>query len=148
MYRYKGAGLQNIWILNGYRIENTPYGEGAAVEDVEGLHKAIGLHLIDSKPHLSGAEFRFLRKEMNMSQKFLGQFLGYEDQTIAIWEKNKGKIPKTVDLFVRAIYSEYVKKEASMITKMIKRLSDIDRIKNKRKLVFREAEDGWIPSVA
>lgn len=48
-----------------------------------GLHRAIG-HTLAHKPHLSGLEFRFLRKELGLSQAALAELLGYADgQAIA-----------------------------------------------------------------
>jgi transcriptional regulator with XRE-family HTH domain len=38
---------------------------------------------------MTSAEFRFLRKQMGLTQKELGERLGVEDQTIANYEKEK-----------------------------------------------------------
>ncbi|MEG0379379.1 MAG: helix-turn-helix domain-containing protein, partial [Eubacterium sp.] len=50
--------------------------------DVEGLHRAIGINLVTHKPRLSGAEVRFLRKEMNLSQNGLAEILGVSVPTV------------------------------------------------------------------
>lgn len=71
-YHYTKSGLNNVYLLNGFEFVNTPYGKAKSVEDVEGLHKLIGSHLC-KKPHLTGAEFRFLIKEMGLSQSGLGK---------------------------------------------------------------------------
>ena len=67
MYHYAECGLSNVWLLNGYRQHAIPYGDAVVVEHVENLHRAIALTLVHRKPHLSGAEFRFLRKELGLS---------------------------------------------------------------------------------
>ncbi len=28
MYQYTDGGLRNVWLVNGYEIKQTPYGEG------------------------------------------------------------------------------------------------------------------------
>src|SRR5262245_9334864 len=75
MYHYKESGLRNISLLNGYVVKRTPYGEALSIRDPEGLHRYIG-SVIARQPTLSGPELRFLRKEMDMSQRELAEFVG------------------------------------------------------------------------
>ncbi len=76
MFHYDLCGLRNIWLKNGFEFHDTPYGRSVAIHDVDGLHKAIGMHLINNKPRLSPLEVRFLRKELNLSQVNLAKWLG------------------------------------------------------------------------
>ena len=70
MYHYEECSLSHIWLCNGYTIEqDEEYGELVSIHSVHDLHNAIGLHLITNKLELNGEEIRFLRKEMNLSQK-------------------------------------------------------------------------------
>jgi DNA-binding transcriptional regulator YiaG len=103
-YHYTESGLRNIWLANGYTVRQTKYGKGVSIHDVEGLNRAISQALA-SKSHLTGAEVRFLRKEMGMSQRGLGELLGVTDQAVAKWEKI-GRLPKTADRLLRLIYIE------------------------------------------
>lgn len=41
MYHYTDGGLRNVWLANGYTKQKTPFGEGVAIQDVEGLTRAI-----------------------------------------------------------------------------------------------------------
>ena len=107
MYHYTESGLQHVWLKSGYAVRRTPYGKGIAIQDVAGLHKAI-CSAIARKPSLTGAELRFLRKEMGMSQHGLGELLGVTGQTVALWER-KGRLPKSVDRLLRLIYVEHDK---------------------------------------
>ena len=146
MYKYIGSGLKNIWLKNGYKFRDTSYGKAVSIEDVEGLHKAIGLHIIENRSKLSGAEFRFLRKEMNMSQISFGNMIELQGQTVAIWEKS-GKVPRFADLIVRTLYLENIVNENPKISEFINHLNEIDK-KAKRKVVFRETKSGWILNAA
>ena len=142
MFRYSGCGLKNVWLQNGYVERKTPYGKAVAIQDVEGLHRAIALHIIRNKPRLSGAEFRFLRKELDLSQTGLGQMFGFEGQTVAIWEK-KGNVPKLADRAIRAFYRETVEGNVSF-KDIVERLNDMDRVNYERsKVVMRETGKGW-----
>ena len=93
MYHYTGCGLRNIWLKNGYEHWNTPYGKGVAIADLEGLHRAIGLALVQHKPRLSGAEVRFLRSELDFSQSDLAKVLGVGETSVRGWEKHRTASP-------------------------------------------------------
>ena len=82
MYQYKDGGLKNIWLTNGYKAHKTPYGEAVAVDDVDGLTQEICLVLTKKPSKLTGAEFRYLRQGLMMSQLSLGQVLGVTNQTV------------------------------------------------------------------
>src|SRR3546814_6244956 len=67
MYHYTESGLRNVWLANGYKIRNVGGEEAVAIHDVDELHRTIGRNLA-RKSRLTGAELRFLRKEMGLSQ--------------------------------------------------------------------------------
>ena len=105
MYHYTDCGLRNVWLANGFRRRKTPYGPGVAIEGLPALHRAIGLWLVKKPRRLTGAEIRFLRKELDLSQKALAEIVGQTEQTVSLWER-RGRIPKTADRFIRALYRE------------------------------------------
>lgn len=110
MFKYEGCGLPNIWLLDGYKIIETAYGRAVSIENIENLHKAIGLHLVGLPRTLTGSELKFLRKELNLSRKHLGNIVGRDSQSIAIWEKTDGTLPKSAigaEKFLRVLFSEY-----------------------------------------
>ena len=65
-YHYRESGLDNIFLIDGFRVHKTKYGRGVSIDNTEGLHKAIGRWLIDLPKPLNGAELRFLRLEMDL----------------------------------------------------------------------------------
>ena len=144
MYHYTEIGLQNVWLANGYHVRKTSYGKAVAIEDADGLHRAIG-RALSRKSHLTGAEFRSLRKELDLSQHRLADLLGTSEQTVALWEK-RGKIPKTADRMFRAIYVETIEGNVKL-KEMIERVADLDR-KADEKMVFQDTDEGWMPKAA
>ncbi|MGD2056083.1 MAG: transcriptional regulator [Gammaproteobacteria bacterium] len=143
MIEYSGCGLPNIYLSNGFKVIDTPYGKSVSIDDLEGLHRAIGMEIVNKEPTLSGPEFRFLRKELELSQDKLGNLLGRDAQTIALWEKEKSELPKMADMLLRAIYSENLNGNVQ-IKSMIERLNELDRIeRDERRFEFIETEDGW-----
>jgi putative transcriptional regulator len=142
-YRYTDSGLDNVVLENGYTIHKTPYGEGVSIEDTEGLHKAIGRWLISLPKPLNGAELRFLRLEMEQTQRDLASFLGTKEQTLRLWEKHRKKaMPGPVDRLLRALYFEYSGGDAH-ICRMLKRLSELDQIEHAKASFHHEANHRW-----
>lgn len=140
MYRYTDCGLRNVWLANGYRRQRSPYGMTTAIQDIPGLHRAIGLWIVKSRKRLTGAELRFLRKELDMSQAALARMLGCEEQTVSLWER-QGRMPKMADRFVRAIYCEHVENNAH-IREMVERLNAKDAT-NRAQVKFSRRADEW-----
>jgi DNA-binding transcriptional regulator YiaG len=141
MFHYKSCGLNNIWLANGYAvIKDEEYGECVAITDTLGLHKAISHDLVFNRPTLTGKEFRFLRKELNLSQKALSDLLGNEEQAVARWEKT-GKVPKWADRLLRVCVLEYYG-EGTGIQALIARIRDIDE-RRQEKQIYKDDNSGW-----
>ena len=138
-YLYTESGLRNIWLSSGFEIVQTHYGEGVAIHDVEGLHRAIGSALAQ-KAWITGAELRFLRKEMDMSQSALGRLIGVTDQSVAKWEKTS-HIPKTADRMTRLIYLEHSGGSVKIVS-TIEQIIDTDHAEHER-MTAEESADGW-----
>ena len=139
MYHYTESGLQNVWLSNGFRKMKTKHGTGVSIHDVEGLHRVIGRELAN-KPRLTGAELRFLRKEMEMSQSALASLVGTSEQNVSLWER-RGKIPKTADRLVRLIYLEHVGNNPK-VRELVDRLNQLDA-REGRRLTFSEQAGRW-----
>ncbi len=140
MYHFTDGGLRNVWLRNGYTIRSTPYGKAVSFEDIDGLTKTICTALAQKHGKLTGAEFRYLRLHMLMSQKALGQLLGYTEQAVAKWEKT-GKIPKAIDLIVRKIFIEKIAGNVK-ISSTIDTLNLIERAASNR-IILSEKQHKW-----
>jgi putative transcriptional regulator len=141
MYHYRESGLRNVWLANGYDQHETAYGPGIAIHDLDGLHHALARGLVAKGGKLTGAELRFLRLEMGLSQAKLATMLGNEAQTVALWEK-RGSQPKVADRFIRAIYREQDEGNAQ-IREMIDRMVDSDATDNDARITLEQGGDGW-----
>jgi DNA-binding transcriptional regulator YiaG len=139
MYHYTECGLQNVHLENGYRIHKTPHGTGVAIQDVAGLHALIG-RSIARRPRLSGAELRFLRKEMELSQGALANLLGTSEQNVSLWER-RGKIPKWSARLVKLLYMERLDGNVQIL-KMIEQLNEQDS-GGEEELRFKERAGRW-----
>jgi DNA-binding transcriptional regulator YiaG len=102
-YHYVASGLPNVFLLNGVVEANTSYGPMVTIEDINGLHHAIGLYIIENPEQMTGAEFRFLRKQLELTQVQLGNYLRVSDQTVANYEKGNTDLGP-VDPQMRMLY--------------------------------------------
>ncbi len=140
MYKFSDGGLRNVWLANGFTLKKTPYGDAVAIEDVPGLTRAICAALTKKPGRLTGAEFRYLRLHLRLSEKALGPLFGNTERAVAIWEK-KGKIPLLADKHLRLIWVEHDDGNET-----IKRLMDrvnIDERVTQSRIVLRETRTGW-----
>ena len=143
MYHYTDGGLRNIWLANGYEREETPYGKALTIQDLPGLTRAICKALIRKNSKLMGAEFRYLRQAMLMSQASLGRTLGRTDQAIAGWEKNS-KVPKFADQMLRVVYAAHADGN-EQVKNIIHAMNDVERTIN---FVMTETKMGWQSKVS
>ena len=141
-YHYTESGLENIYLKNGFAISNDPvYGDGVSIVGMKSLHKVIGDSLINLSRILTGKEFRYLRIELDLSQKSLSRMLGVTDQTIARWEKDEVSLPQSNDLLLRAIYKENMD-GCGKVSILIEQLTDIDQ-QLTMQLFLEENEHQW-----
>jgi putative transcriptional regulator len=127
-YHYQESGLDSVWLEDGFTITDHPnYGELVSIEDVHGLHRAIGHWLIGQPRKLTGAEFRFLRVELDLSQRALGHILGSTEQAIAKWEKARKKpVANTAaERLLRVAYSRYIDGSAEFAS-ILDRVTQLD----------------------
>lgn len=138
-YQYKESGLDNVFLENGYRIEE----DGSIfIEDINGLHTAIAEKLVFAPRKLKGREIRYIRHYLDLSQKTLGEILGVDYQTVLRWETSKNKITNTAERFLRGLLYEVVNKNARFI-EVMDTLSDLDNDREPQQIDFSHEETGW-----
>jgi len=75
-YHYVQCGLDNVWLENGFQTIDTPYGKQVKIDQADQLDAAIAEYLTRKPEPLTGAELRFLRLQLDLSQKRLGERAG------------------------------------------------------------------------
>jgi DNA-binding transcriptional regulator YiaG len=147
-YAYTVCGLDNIYLLNGYNIIHHAGEECVSVIDVEGLHRAIGRHLVLHRKGLAPKEIRFLRKTMELTQAELAAKLGNDAQSVARWEKGICEMPGTAEKLLRATFlAENILDDNDLVTlkqllvSVMDELDSVDEI-NPRQVQF-VLDDRW-----
>ena len=139
---YPDCGLDDVYLLNGYDIEETKYGKGVTVQDVDGLRSAIARELASRKKILNGKEVRFLRKQMDLTQSELGRLVGLDAQSVARWEKGQRVMKKgPAELLLRVIYMGTDQGKIDPLA-VLRRLDELDSPIRERR-VFKETKEGW-----
>lgn len=143
---YTDCGLDNVYLLNGYEVEKTPYGDGLSIKNLDELHMAIGCELSNQKKVLSGNELRFLRKQMNLTQSELGKILGLSSQQVARWEKGESAISGPADLLVRALFIQTAGGTLDLQS-LAKSLEETDAPMDEKSF-YSKTIQGWKPKKA
>jgi len=141
-YHYRESGLDNIFLIDGFRVHKTKYGRGVSIDNTEGLHKAIGRWLIDLPKPLNGAELRFLRLEMDLSQNQLAALIGSTEQNVRRWEKTRKRpVLGPADRLLRALYNQYSGGDVD-VRRMVDRLAELEQITRAPEARLRETKSG------
>ncbi|RLJ17327.1 transcriptional regulator [bacterium endosymbiont of Escarpia laminata] len=137
--------MDYIYLTNGYEIKETPFGEGVTIHNLDGLHRAIAADLVNDRPNWTGAELRFIRKELGFTQQTLGAFVSRDAQTVALWEKDKQPVPEEASNIIRGIYKSRMEGNVEF-EKMIERINELDRQiidADERMTAYKADASGW-----
>lgn len=140
MYHYKECGLPNVWLENGYKVKQTPYGEAVSVVDADGLQRVLAKNLASKNGRLTGRELWFIRSVLCLSQKNMARLLGTTEQSLSLWER-QGRMPKASEAIARVLAMEHVGGNPN-IAELIDRINTVDRMVNQR-LVAKERRQSW-----
>ena len=92
---YRGCGLDNVYLLNGFRIKELEGESYMSVSGVDGLHLAIAFALATFNGPLGAKEFRFLRRFVGGTQEELAKRFQVSRATVNRYETGEEKdIPK------------------------------------------------------
>jgi putative transcriptional regulator len=143
-YHYKGCGLDNVYLLGGVTYIDTPRGKAVHIENVEGLHRAIGHWLVHEKKNLTGKEFRFLRHEINLTQQDLADLLNTDVQNVGRWEREEAeRVPGPAQAVIRLLYDEQINGKKA-ISEPLHRLADLnERLGKGKEIKFESRPEGW-----
>ena len=146
-YHYTDCGLDNIWLDGGVEVHDTPYGKATSIRSMDTLHNAIGLDIVRSGS-VSAKEMRFLRYELDLSQKSFAGIIGATEQQVHRWENGKMAIPKPVQALLCAYYIETLDPN-SRCKELLDRLAALDnRCAELERKIFMLCDKAWIASAA
>lgn len=144
---YRGAGLDGIYLCNGYERFDEDGEWFTLIKDISGLHNAIGMHLVENRKVLSPKEVRFLRLAMDVTQSELGRMLGVTSQSVARWEKDQCEMPGPADRMLRIHFLKCLvspEEFQEYVLAQTKRLDEMDQSSDEpMKFVHDDSQSTW-----
>ncbi len=105
-YHYTECGLNNV-IIEGLSVVLDDEGdEVVEIPFINDLHRAIASGIVLHDQGISGAELRFLRSEMGMTQAELASLVHKDKQTVGRWERTEWEIDSTSETIIRKLAVE------------------------------------------
>lgn len=142
MYHYIESGLPNVHLKNGYSIDVIDDEEYTSIDALDGLHRVLARTIASKAIPLTSAEFKFLRIELNLSQRILGKRFGVSEQTIARYEKGQSEIPRTTDAALRSLYMESIEQNNS-VSYFLDLLANYEAEQAAQEILLEEIDRQW-----
>ena len=142
MHHYITCGLSNVWLVDGFRTSNTPYGPAIAISALPELYTAIAMALIKKPSALCAPEVRFLRKHTGLSKSEWARGLEADQRTVLRWETEEQGMPCPTEKLLRLFVRAHIDRTAA-VREGVEKLS-FDATKSLLlPLLFRKTDDRW-----
>ena len=105
-YHYTESGLDNVHILGVTSLVDEEGEAGVYIPNFLRLHKSISASVVFSGRTISGAELRYLRTEMGMTQGQLAATVQKDTETIKAWERGETEIDPNDEIAIRKLAIE------------------------------------------
>lgn len=105
-HHYTESGLHNVFI-HGIQIELDDDGDQViTIPAIGELHQVIAEGIVSHRSGISGAELRFLRTELGLTQAQLARLLHRDKQSVGRWERSEVDIDSAAEAIVRRLAIE------------------------------------------
>lgn len=143
-YHFTECGLDNVFLVNGFRHEQSSQGTIVRIDHLDGLLGAIAEHLVFARRTLKGREIRFLRHHLNLSQRALGTLLAVDEQTVARWEKGKTRVDGAAERMIRLMCAEQMR-SGSSIRAFLRDVAALEDLAEDTAVNMEESGGSWHP---
>jgi transcriptional regulator with XRE-family HTH domain len=105
-HHYTECGLQNVFIVGINVITDDDGDEVVLVPAINQLHRVIAEGIVRHSKGIDGAELRFLRTEMGLTQSELAAVVHRDKQSIGRWERSETEIDSVSEAVIRKLAIE------------------------------------------
>lgn len=105
-YHYTESGLDNVFIEGINPMVDDDGDEVIQIPAINMLHATIALGIVSHESSMSGAELRFLRTEMGLTQSDLASIVHVDRQTIGRWEREETPLEGAHETVIRQLAIE------------------------------------------
>jgi transcriptional regulator with XRE-family HTH domain len=108
-YRYTECGLDNVVLVGLAECKDDRGEECVTIPRINKLHEAIAMSILKRHGGMTGAELKFLRTLMGMTQAELGRIVNRDAQTIGRWERGEFENDPNAETIIRLVAAECLK---------------------------------------
>jgi putative zinc finger/helix-turn-helix YgiT family protein len=114
-YQYIESGLDNVF-LNNIKVYSCRDCDAQVpvIPKILVLHNTIGYAIVSKKSLLSGAEAKFLRKNLRIKSQDWAKLLRSKKETISRWENGSQTIGLQSDLLIRYLYLRLIEEKTEI----------------------------------
>ncbi|PCJ59362.1 MAG: transcriptional regulator [Rhodospirillaceae bacterium] len=105
-YRYTASGLDNVVLVDLKKCTDDHGEECVIIPSINKLHNAIAADILKRRSGMMGAELKFLRTLMGITQAELGKIVNREAQTIGRWERGEFEDDPNAEAIIRLVTAE------------------------------------------
>jgi len=103
-YHFVGSGLRNVYLVGvKYHVCKLCKKQAAELPGVIRLFDIIQHSVVRKDAPLSGAEIRFLRKQLGKSSKEFARLVGVSPEHLSRWENGHNMPSKAADRYIRTL---------------------------------------------
>lgn len=122
-HHFLESGLDNVFLANVEKLVCNKCGEEIVfIPSSTQLMQCIAEYIITSPSPLTGAEIRFLRKNLHLKVAELAKLLGVDRVTVSRWENGHLRPTSPADRLIRVVYGMRAKVSESTLSKLNKYL--------------------------
>ncbi len=122
-YRYKACGLDNVIIVDMPVVEDDSGEMVIGIPNIKGLHMVLAHCIIVQPSALRGADIRFLRTEIGMTQAQLAEILHKDTQSVGRWERGECPVDQTAEILIRKLVTEKLQLETRLTVEELSKFS-------------------------
>ena len=100
-HQYTECGLHNVYISGIQKMVDDDGDEVILIPSVNVLHGVIAEGIVCHGKGMNGAELRFLRAELGLTQSELAGLVHKDKQTIGRWERSETEIDSVAEAVIR-----------------------------------------------
>jgi DNA-binding transcriptional regulator YiaG len=105
-HHYTECGLMNVYITGIGVVVDDDGDQVINIPAINELHRVIAHGIVNHEKGISGAELRFLRTEMGLTQAELSLLVHRDKQSIGRWEREEVEIDSSAETLIRRLAIE------------------------------------------
>lgn len=104
--QFRGSGLDNLYLAGVQYIDCPKCGKQVDIPAIDKLMCAVARMIVQKPCLLTGAEIRFLRKQLGKKSADFAQIIGVRPEEVSRWENDVNRPEKSACRVIRLTYAQ------------------------------------------